>query len=209
MAKCQIDRSPCGDDRRLMIADVRVVGNIVRAGESGRICSNGFFIFTVSCDRESCFDEDSLECGLLGYNADVSQTQQAQDFVRATRQMEGADNANFTSPSASAAPAANGIATTAGAAQAMDMASVRARQYEQIRRGIRPEQRMKELKEGMVGVVENCLRERGYVQFRLTDEQRETLSHLDRGSEERREFLYRLASNEDVLRAQALPSAAS
>jgi hypothetical protein len=155
------------------------------------------------------YRNDSLECGLLGHNADVSQTRQARDFVRATRQMEGTDNANFASPSASAAPAADGVAMTAGAAQAMDMATVRARQYEQIRRSIRPEQRMKELKQGMVGVVEECLRERGYVQFRLTDEQRETLSHLARGSEERREFLYRLASNPDVLTTQALPSAAS
>ena len=155
------------------------------------------------------YRNDSLECGLRGHNADVSQTQQAQDFVRATRQMEGADNANFASPSASAAPAANGTAMTAGAAQAVDMANARARQYEQIRRSIRPEQRIKELKQGMVGVVEECLRKRGYVQFRLTEEQREALSHLDRGSEERREFLYHLASNPDVLRAQALPSAAS
>jgi hypothetical protein len=65
---------------------------------------------------------------------------------------------------------------------------------------------MRELKQGMVGVVETCLRERGYIQFRLTDEQREMLSHLDRGSEERREFLYHLASNPDVLTTQALPS---
>ena len=155
------------------------------------------------------YRNDSLECGLLGHNADVSRTRQAEDFVRATRQMEGADNANFTSPSASAAPAADGVAMTAGAAQAVDMANARARQYEQIRRSIRPEQRMKELKQGMVGVVEDCLRERGYVQFRLTDDQRETLSHLDRGSEERREFLYHLASNAEVLRAQALPPASS
>jgi hypothetical protein len=142
------------------------------------------------------YRNDSLECGLLGYNADVSQTEQAQMFVTATRRLEAIDNPNFAAASTSAAGAA-------------DLAVEQARRYEQVRRGIRPERRMEELKQGMVGVVEDCLQERGYVQFRLTDEQRETLSHLDRGSEERREFLYRLASNPDILEAQALPPAAS
>jgi hypothetical protein len=142
------------------------------------------------------YRNDSLECGLIGYYADISQTEQAQAFVTATRQLEGLDSPNFVAPNASAAEAAN-------------MAAEQGRRYEQIRRSIRPERRMKELQRGMVGLVEECLRQRGYVQFRLTDEQREALAKLDRGSEERREFLYRLASNPDVLQAQALPTAAS
>lgn len=133
---------------------------------------------------------DSLECGLRGYTADVSQTEQAQAFVAATRQFEAIDSTSFSVGSP-------------------DRAIEQARRYEQVRRGIRPEKRMDELKQGMVAVVEDCLRERGYVQFRLTDEQREMLSHLDLGSEERREFLYRLASNPEVLAAQPLPPAAS
>ena len=136
------------------------------------------------------YRNDSLECGLLGYNADVSQTEQAQAFVTATRRLEAIDNSGFSAGSP-------------------DLAVEQARRYEQVRSSIRPEKRMDELKQGMTGVVEDCLRERGYVQFRLTDEQREMLSHLDRGSEERREFLYRLASNPEVLAAQPLPPAAS
>lgn len=139
------------------------------------------------------YRNDSLECGLVGYYADVSQTEEAQAFVTATRRLEDSDNTNYSSPSASAG-------------QAMDMMVVQARQYEQIRRSIRPEQKMRALKDGMEAVVQDCLRERGYVQFRLTDEQREMLATLHRGSEERREFLYRLASNPDVLEAQALES---
>src|SRR5688572_3949463 len=138
------------------------------------------------------YRNDSLECGLIGHYADVSQTEQAQAFVTATRQMEAVDNTNYVPPNASPA-------------QATDMAIGQARQYEQIRRSIRPEKRMDELKQGMVGVVQACLMERGYVQFRLTDEQREALSGLDRGSDERRAFLHRLASNPAVLEAQALP----
>jgi hypothetical protein len=142
------------------------------------------------------YRNDSLECGLVGYYADVSQTEEAQAFVTATRRLEDSDNSNYAAPGASAA-------------QAMDAMVVQARQYEQIRRSIRPEQKMRALKNGMEAVVEDCLKDRGYVHFRLTEAQRETLSHLDSGSEERREYLYRLASNADVLDAQALPSAAS
>ena len=90
-----------------------------------------------------------------------------------------------------------------------DAAAGQARNYEEIRRSIRPEQKMQELKQGMVGVVEDCLKERGYVKFRLTDDQREALSQLDRGSDERRHFLHSLASNADVLDAQALAHEAS
>jgi len=142
------------------------------------------------------YRNDSLECGLVGYYADVSQTEEAQAFVTATRRLEESDNSNYASPGATPA-------------QSLDMMVVQARQYEQIRRSIRPEQKMRALKSGMEAVVEDCLRERGYIQFRLTDEQSDMLAHLDRGSEERREYLYHLASNPDVLTEQALPPAAS
>ena len=142
------------------------------------------------------YRNDSLECGLVGYYADVSHTNEAQAFVTATRRLEDSDNTNFTAPSASAA-------------QAMDAMIVQARQYEQIRRSIRPEQKMRALKQGMEAVVQDCLRERGYVQFRLTDDQREMLGKLDRGSDARRQYLYSLASNPDILDAQALPPTAS
>jgi hypothetical protein len=142
------------------------------------------------------YSNDALECGLLGHYADVSQTEQAQAFVGASRQMEAIDNPNY-------------VGASADAADAVARSTEQARRYEQARRSIRPERRMDELKQGMEGVVEDCLIERGYVQFRLTDEQRETLSHLDRGSDERRHYLHGLASNAAVLDAQALPPATS
>src|SRR6188472_2243651 len=52
------------------------------------------------------YRNDSLECGLVGYYADVSQTEQAQAFVRATRQMETVDNPNYVPPNATVADAA-------------------------------------------------------------------------------------------------------
>ena len=142
------------------------------------------------------YRNDALECGLVGYYADVSQTEQAQAFVRATRQLEAVDNPNYVPPNATSADAAY-------------LGNEQARHYEQIRRSIRPEQAMRALKQGMVAVVEDCLKGRGYVQFRLTDEQSEALSKLDKGSEERREFLYRLASDAHILEAQHVPTDAS
>ena len=143
------------------------------------------------------YRNDSLECGLVGYYADVSQTEQAQAFVRATRQLEGADNTNYV-----AAGRQRGANHGRGGRPGPPI------------RADPPEHPPREageatLKRGMEAVVEDCLRERGYVEFRLTDDQRERLSKLDKGSDERREFLYSLASNPDVLDAQALPPTAS
>jgi len=140
------------------------------------------------------YRKDSLECGLQGYYADVSQTKQAQAFVGATRQLEATDNSNYvapgTSPEASASAWAN-----------------QAQRYEQIRQGIRPDQKMLELKQGMTAVVSECLRQRGYVKFRLTDEQGKQLATLKKGSDERREYLHGLAADPAVLKAQAVPTA--
>ena len=47
-----------------------------------------------------------------------------------------------------------------------------------------------------------CLASRGYTEFELTREQRAKLAQLPRGSDERRDYLYSLATNADVLNAQ-------
>jgi hypothetical protein len=51
--------------------------------------------------------------------------------------------------------------------------------------------------------LERCLMERGYVKFRLTKSQAHRLKKLKTGSLERRQYLYSLASDPDVLAAQA------
>jgi hypothetical protein len=139
------------------------------------------------------YRKDSLECGLLGHYADVSQTSQAKAFVGATRQMQSVDNTNVVAPGASAGDAASVFVR-------------QAQRYEQIRRGIRPEQKVLELKQGMTAVVGECLRKRGYVQFRLTEEQSAALAKFQKGSDERRAYLHGLAADPAVLKAQTLPS---
>jgi hypothetical protein len=50
-----------------------------------------------------------------------------------------------------------------------------------------------------------CLVNRGYTEFELTTGQRAALSKLPQGSEERREYLYKLGTDPDVLTRQSLP----
>ena len=54
-----------------------------------------------------------------------------------------------------------------------------------------------------------CLVNRGYSEFELTGEQRAALSKLPPGSDERREYLYKLGTDPDVLTRQSLPRKAS
>lgn len=48
--------------------------------------------------------------------------------------------------------------------------------------------------------LRSCLVNRGYVEFRLTPEQRKQLAALPEGSNERREYLHKLGSDPEVLK---------
>jgi hypothetical protein len=52
--------------------------------------------------------------------------------------------------------------------------------------------------------LKKCLSDRGYTEFTLTPEQRKQLSSLPEGSDERRQFLYKLATDPNVLKSQAV-----
>jgi len=129
------------------------------------------------------YRNDSIECAGSAYFADVSETEQAQAFVRGTTRMESIDGLPL---------------------DPIEMAA----RYAEIERSVRPERRMEQLERGLQQILEDCLIERGYAQFSLTDEQREQLSDLKKGSPERHQFLHALASNPEVLKAQALPEQA-
>jgi hypothetical protein len=51
--------------------------------------------------------------------------------------------------------------------------------------------------------LKSCLTNRGYTEFELTGAQRAELAKLPQGSDERRDFLYKLGTNPDVLSNQA------
>jgi hypothetical protein len=52
--------------------------------------------------------------------------------------------------------------------------------------------------------LKKCLVDRGYTEFELTPEQRQKLSTLPEGSDARREYLYKLATDSSVLKTQAV-----
>jgi hypothetical protein len=52
--------------------------------------------------------------------------------------------------------------------------------------------------------LKKCLADRGYTEFALTAEQRKQLATLPEGSNERREYLYKLATDANVLKTQAV-----
>jgi hypothetical protein len=138
------------------------------------------------------FDEyrrDAVECGRLAHYADVSDTEQAKLFVRASKRLEAADDHGMGTAGASSVDEMNRMVGLAA-------------RSEQIRSSIRPEKQMRDLHAGLVGVVESCLTERGYSRFSLTEGQRARLGKLKKGSAERHRFLHSLASDADVLRRQ-------
>ena len=128
------------------------------------------------------YRQDAVECASVAYYADVSGTEQAQAFVRGTKRLESIDGLPL---------------------DFLEMA----RNYGQIHDSVRPERQINELREAMQSVVDICLTQRGYVKFRLTEEQREELGHLRKGSDERHHYLHMLASDATVLEEQAAEKA--
>jgi hypothetical protein len=123
------------------------------------------------------YRQDAVECASVGYYADVSETEQAQAFVRGTKRLESIDGLPLDS---------------------LELA----RRYGQVEASVRPERQIDELREAMQSVVDICLERRGYVKFQLTEAQREDLEHLKKGSPERHAYLHRLASDPAVLASQ-------
>lgn len=59
------------------------------------------------------------------------------------------------------------------------------------------------LKQARLDALKSCLTERGYREFELTPEQRAELAKLPPGSDQRREYLYKLGTDPNVLKTAA------
>jgi hypothetical protein len=139
------------------------------------------------------YRNDAIECAARAYYADISDTDHAKAFVSASKRLESTDDTSMGQANASAADDMTRMVNAAA-------------QQQRIVESVRPEKRMRELEAGLQQVLEDCLTERGYVKFRLSEEQRAWLGTLDKGSEDRRRYLHSLASNETVLETQRVPS---
>lgn len=131
---------------------------------------------------------DAVECGRAGYYRDVSDTEAAKVFQQASRRLEANEIALGLA-------AQTGDLTRVGNINAMS---------QQIVSGTRPRERMREVAGVLNGAVAECLTQRGYVRFTLTEAQEKALKAYPAGTEARRQFLHTLASDPKVLAAQAV-----
>jgi hypothetical protein len=134
---------------------------------------------------------DAITCGRAGYYADVSDTQAAKTFKRATGELESNESdLSF----AAMDPSPTGQIKVANIVN----------RSTRIVEGTRPGEQMKDVRDLMQAKVDDCLKGRGYVRFRLTDAQRKRLAHLHLGSPERHIYLHQLATDPAVLKVQAM-----
>jgi hypothetical protein len=141
---------------------------------------------------------DAVECGRAGYYLDISRTEDAKAFVRASKQLDLLPTAGLASTTTSASAIGDG--TNDATAQAIGFAGTQ----QHIIDNVRPKERMHDLEQLLQATVDRCLAGRGYSKFRLTDDQRRQLRRLKLGSEQRHTFLYQLASSPAVLQTQRI-----
>lgn len=142
------------------------------------------------------YRQDALQCGMRGYYTDISRTQDAKEFVRASRELD-------TLSTGAMGPSTTGSnATGPASTNAVDQAAQYADMQQHIIEGVRPEERFHNIKKALISTDEQCLAQRGYSKFVLTADQRHVLGKLKAGSDQRRAYLYSLATNPTVLQSQ-------
>jgi len=146
------------------------------------------------------YHNDAITCGRAGYYADVSNTDAAHVFKDATGQLE-ANEADLSATNINMSPTGGDpMKDPQVYAHVIGITQRSARIVE----GTRPAERMKDVAVLMQSKIDDCLKGRGYIRFRLTDQQRNHLARLHLGSPARHAYLYDLATDPDVLRAQAM-----
>ena len=142
------------------------------------------------------YRQDSVDCAVEGYNLDISKSEDARAFVRASRELDSVPEPVITQTGAAGPNGTNTVNVMA------DFANIQGH----IIDNLRPDQRFKSIKQMQLATISACLTQRGYLKFRLTQEQRRRLDKLKLGSDQRREYLYSLASNASILASQKAPS---
>jgi hypothetical protein len=150
---------------------------------------------------------DAVACGRAGYYLDVSGTDAARVFRNASHQID-------TIVDTGAAPvnkwATDQIDPSHGAASLSRIEEAPAHFVEvgtrigHVVASTRPEERMREVGQLLQSTVEQCLVARGYQRFQLSSDQRKHLRKLRPGTPERQAYLYGLATDAEILKAQAI-----
>lgn len=126
---------------------------------------------------------ESIGCAMRAYYTDVSDTHAAKNFVQGSKQIDTIINSG---------------------ADYMDAAT----SIGHVVDGVNPDRGIREIKQFQLDLVAKCLLDHGYHRFRLTDDQRKHLEKLKAGSDARHAYLHRLASDPEILSAQAAPDPA-
>lgn len=142
------------------------------------------------------YRQDAVDCAVEGYNLDISKTEDAHAFVRATSELDSVPGPVINQTVGTGPNGSNTVDVMA------DFANIQGH----IIDNLRPDQRFKSIKQMQLATISACLTQRGYLKFRLTQEQRRRLDKLKLGSDQRREYLYSLASNASILASQKAPS---
>ena len=142
------------------------------------------------------YREDALACGLQGYYTDISKTDDAQAFVKASKQLDAVTTGGM------ALTTTGSSGTGPDATDSIDQAARYADQQAHIVESVRPEKRFENIKAMLVANTQQCLQKRGYSKFELTEGQQKRLRKLKAGSDERRAYLYSLGTDPAVLENQ-------
>ena len=140
-------------------------------------------------DYETYLNE-AYDCAMAGLGSDISDSAPVEALRAADRQLAALEARN-----PSIGNAADPVA--AGSAYANDM--------ESIRSAARPDRQVEAIKRLVFPAIQQCMIDRGYTRFALTETQRAEMGAL--GKDEGRVFLHKLASDAAVLEQQAQPLA--
>lgn len=132
---------------------------------------------------------EAFECAIVGLDTNIDNTEPVERLRNATRELEALDNRQ--SVASSADPVGAGIN------HAQDLA--------RMREAARPDQQVKEVKKILFSAMQQCMIQRGYTRFALTEDQRDEIDKLKDGSQERRAYIHKLASDPAVLDHQKQP----
>ena len=144
------------------------------------------------------YRQDAVECGREGYYLDISETNDAKEFVKASQQLDTLNG--MTSPTTNNLNPNGQVSPNS-----VDQAARFAVTQQHIIDSVRPDQRFRNIKQTLQSTTDNCLIRRGYSKFALTDAQRHQIKKLKVGSDARHAYLFRLASDPAILSAQAIP----
>ena len=132
---------------------------------------------------------DAILCARHAVDRDISDSDAARTMVAASRSVDNAASGAWVTPPAPT----NQTPTMSPNLDINRTAST-----------YRVDRQFRAISELQYATLADCLRQLGYRQFRLTEEQQRQLRRLRRGSDERRAYLHSLASSPEVLDRQGL-----